>query len=133
MRYLLIGLPAAILLSCNPSVTEKKLKGCDSLVITFNMPGSDSVIRTVHTTDTRAIQKMARFLDGRSTEQYKCGYDGNMLFFKAGNQVMPVVFRYTDKDCRHFVYDLDNKVVSTAMDPEAADFLESLSAGRNSY
>lgn len=133
MKFLLISLVAALFISCNPSATEKKLKGCDSLVITFNVPGTDSVLKTVQTTDTRAIQKLAGFMNGKSTAAFKCGYDGNLLFFKGGKQVMPVVFRYTDADCRHFVYDLDNKVMYTSMSNEAADFLQSLAEGRNSY
>lgn len=133
MKYLLTVPVLLLLVSCNPSATAKKLKGCDSLVITFNVPDSDSVLKTVHTTDTKAIQKMARFMDGSSTAAYKCGYDGNMLFFKGGRQVMPVVFRYRDKECRHFVFDLENIVKYSSMSNEAADFLESLSAGRNSY
>lgn len=119
--------------SCKQSAVSKKLKGCDSLVITFNQPGSDAVAREVSTTETKAIQKLARFLQGDETEMYKCGYDGNMLFFKAGRQVLPVVFKYSEDGCRAFVFDLDNKVMSTKMSNEAANFLRSLAEGRNWY
>jgi hypothetical protein len=126
---LLIGLYAC---TSNTAI-NKKLKGCDSLVITFNAPDTDSVIKEVTATETRAIQKLARFLKGKETERYNCGYDGNMLFFKGGRQVLPVVFKFRDKGCQAFIYDLDNKTVSTTMGNEAVDFLTSLAEGKSWY
>ena len=82
--YLLIII--VVLASCNRSGLSKKLAGCDSLVITFNESNKDSIIHKINTTETKAIQKMAGFLKGKETEFYKCGYDGNMLFFKGGIQ-----------------------------------------------
>ena len=122
-----------LLVSCSSSAVGKKLKGCDSLVITFNAPNSDSVVNVVSTTETKAISKLARFMDGKPAEQYKCGYDGNMIFFKAGHQVLPVVFKYSEEGCRHFMFDLDNKVMSNQMSNEAVDFLKSLAEGNNTY
>jgi hypothetical protein len=119
--------------SCTQPAIVKKLKGCDSLVIAFGKPGSGGFTREITTTETKAIQKLARFLHGAETEKYKCGFDGNMLFFKAGRPVMPVVFKYSESGCRAFEFDLDNKVISTKMSNEAADFLKSLSEGRSWY
>jgi len=133
MQKNLLLILVILFFSCSRSAVGKKLAGCDSLVITFNPPNSDSVIQTVSTTETRAIQKLARFVDGKSSDMNKCGYDGNMIFFKGGKQVLPVVFRYTDPNCMHFLFDLDNKLESTRMSPEAVDFLESLSSGKNWY
>lgn len=134
-KYTLASLVLAVLInSCSTSAVQKKLKGCDSLVVTFNKPSSDSIISQVNTTETNAIHKMARFLDGKTFADYsQCGFDGNMLFFKGGKQVMTVVFRYTDKSCRHFLFDLDNKVMSTSMNSEAADFLSGLASQQNWY
>ncbi len=122
-----------VLASCSRSGISKKLAGCDSLVITFNAPNKDSIIHQINTTETKAIQKMAGFLKGKETEFYKCGYDGNMLFFKGGRQVMPVVFKFRDEGCQTFVYDLDNKTVSSSMGNEAVSFLKSLLEGKNWY
>lgn len=133
MRSIIPVLMAAFLVSCGSSAVGKKLRGCDSLVITFNAPNSDSVINVVSTTETNAISKLARFVDGKPAEQFKCGYDGNMIFFKGGRQVLPVVFKYSEEGCRHFLFDLDNKVMSCQMSNEAVDFLKSLAAGNNTY
>ncbi len=133
MRIAVSYMVIILLVSCSSSAVGKKLKGCDSLVVTFNAPNSDSVINVVSTTETKAISKLARFVDGKPSEQYKCGYDGNMIFFKGGRQVLPVVFKYSEEGCRHFLFDLDNKVISSRMSNEAVDFLRSLATGSNTY
>lgn len=133
MKKLFLFTGLIFLFACQPSAVGKKLKGCDSLVITFNQPGTDSVLNVVSTTETDAIQKVARFLDGKAAGSRSCDYNGHMLFFKGGLQVLPVVFKYSSDSCREFVFDLDNKVMSTKMENEAVDFLQSLSGGKNWY
>ncbi|MFN8289254.1 MAG: hypothetical protein U0U70_03235 [Chitinophagaceae bacterium] len=135
MKAILLFLGTGLLLSCgkNDSPVRKKLRGCDSLVITFNVPGTDSITNTVSTTDTKAIQQMARYLDGKASDKKDCGFDGNMQFFKAGTPVLPVVFRYSQTDCRLFTFDLDNTLMRTALSKEAADFLQSLSENKSLY
>src|SRR5687768_13534158 len=120
--------------SCgNKSAINKKLSGCDSLVITFNAPNSDSIMSMVNTTEKKAIRKLAGFLDGEKSEISDCGYDGNMIFYKDGQQVMPVVFKFSEEACRYFLFDADGKSSSTSMSNEAADFLRSLKEGRSWY
>ena len=129
--YILIVL---FCLSCgNKSAINKKLSGCDSLVITFNAPNSDSIVSMVNTKEKKAIGKLAGFLDGKESELYKCGYDGNMVFYKGGQGVLAVAFKFSEDSCRHFVFDIDNKLTSTTMSNEAADFLRSLKEGRSWY
>ena len=110
----------------------KQLAGSDSLLITFNLPGTDSVIGTVSTTETNAIQKLAGYLSGKEQAKQSCGYDGNMIFYKGGQQVLPVVFKFSG-DCRFYMYELDQKVIYTEVSKEGAAFLESLKEGKNWY
>jgi len=119
--------------ACSGSVTRKKLAGTDSLVITFNVPNSDSVIKTVSTTEKKAIQKLISLVDGKEGKLYKCGYDGNMVFYSKGEIVLPVIFKYTEEGCRHFLFDMDNKVMSTEMTIEGAELLKSLVEGKEWY
>jgi len=128
---LLLG--SSLLLSCNNSSLSKKLKGSDSLVISFNYPNTDSVVQTVNTTERKAIRRLLQFVDSKETEQYKCGYDGTMTFFIQGKLVLPVVFKYSEEGCHHFLFDEDNKLRSTKMSNEAADFLKSLAEGKSWY
>lgn len=132
LRLLLTWSPVLLFLSCSSSGTGKQLSGSDSLVITFNVPGTDSVSHTVSTTETRAIRKMAGFLSGKQQAKPQCGFDGNMIFYKGGEQLLPVVFKYGD-DCRFFMYEQEGKVRNTEVSKEAAAFLKSLAEGRNWY
>ena len=125
---------SVFLFSCsNKSEVSKILSGSDSLVITFNSPDSDSVINTVSSTEKKAIRKLSRFLDGKESKLYKCGFDGNMIFFKQGEILLPVIFKYSVAGCSTFMYELDNKVVSREMSNEAMNFLKSLAEGKNWY
>ena len=122
-----------IVTSCGGSVASKKLAVADSLVITFNVPNSDSVIKTVSTTEGKAIQKFISLVDGKEGKLYKCGYDGNMVFYSKGEIVLPVISKYTEEGCRHFLFDMDNKVMSTEMTIEGAELLKSLVEGKEWY
>ena len=119
--------------SCTDSPISKKLSGSDSLVINFKEQINDSVTKTVTTIERNAIRKLIRFVDARSAEEYKCGYDGNLTFYVDGGAILPVVFKYKEADCRHFLFELDGKLMSTKMSKEAADFLGSLEIGSNQY
>lgn len=134
MKTLSCIIVSVLLFSCgNQSAVSKKLSGTDSLVITFNVPDSDSIINAVSSTDKKAIRKLSGFLNGKATEQKECGYDGNMKFYQNGSVVLPVVFKYSLDSCRRFLFELDNKVMTTKMNNEAVSFLKSLGEGRGWY
>jgi len=131
--FFLVVLTGLLLSSCSSkSPIAKQLAGSDSLVITFNVPGTDSVQNVVSTTDTRAIAKLAGYLGGKEQPKPDCGFGGNMLFFKGGQQVLPVVFQLT-KDCSYFMYEMENKLHYTSVGGEAGKFLKSLNEGKNWY
>jgi len=134
MKIFLSLLVLTACISCgDSSAISKKLAGTDSLVITFNEPNSDVVRNMVNTTDKKAIRKVIRFMNGKNTAQYKCGYDGNMIFYEKGTQLMPVVFKFSGDSCRNFLFDIDNVLISAPMGKEATSFFESLSSGKNWY
>ncbi len=112
--------------SCKQSAVEKKLSGCDSLQINFND-------KSVATTERSAIKKLAGFLDGKKTEKFKCGYDGKLLFYKDNAVLMDVDFKFSETGCMHFLYTMDGQLISTKLNGEAADLLESLQKGRLWY
>jgi hypothetical protein len=133
MRLSIIVFIVLIAIGCKNSAVEKKLSGSDSLVITFNIPNSDSIIKTLTTTESNAIDKVIDFIDGKPAKEFKCGYDGNLIFFSKGQVLLPVVFKYKEVDCRHFLFELNGKLVSTKINNETADFLESLEEGKIFY
>ena len=105
-----------------------KLSGSDSLVINFYEPGTTTVVQTVATTEAAAIRRLTEFVSAKETEIFKCGYDGNLLFFEKGNQVSDVSFKFSDETCRHFLMDIKGKLVATTMSAAAANFLSDLKA-----
>jgi len=124
---------AILFYSCNSSPIQKKLSSSDSLVINFNVPNTDVVVKTVITTEENAINRLSQFVDSKSAEQFKCGYDGNMIFYSKGEALLPIVFKYKEAGCRHFLFELDGKLTNTAISNEAADLLQSLEEGKNTY
>ncbi len=132
MRILVLLL-AVCLCACNQSELKKILSGSDSLVINFSAPGSDTIIKTVSTTEKNAIRQLTDFADGKTIEQLKCGYDGNLVFYSKGEMILPVLFKYKKEDCRYFLFELGGKGMSTRLSNEAADFLQSLETGRSFY
>lgn len=133
MKNILIIILVLIFASCSRSAVNKKLSGSDSLVITFNKPNTDSIINIVSTTGKKAIQKLAGYLDGKKAEVSGCGFDGNMIFYRQGEIIMPVIFQFQVKGCRQFMFENENETRSTLMSNEASDFLSSLLQGKNWY
>ena len=115
------------------SAINKQLSGSDSLVINFNNPQSTTLNKTVTTTEKTAIKKLINYVDSKTSEAYKCGYDGSMLYYKKGILTGDVSFNYSGDGCHHFISDVDGKFIPTTMSNEAANFLKSLAEGKSWY
>ena len=115
------------------SAVSKQLSGSDSLVINFNTPQTNNIEKTMTTTESKAIKKLILYADGKTTKAYKCGYDGNLLFYKKGVLLGDVSFNYSGDGCHHFIMLVNDELAPTAMSNEAADFLKSLAEGRGWY
>ena len=125
---------ASFLFSCGDTASSKNLAGADSLVVQFNDPQKNTIINTINTTEPNAIKKIKQFVSGKETDQFKCGYDGNMIFFSKGQPLADISFNYSGEGCKHFMQLLpDGKLSSTAMSNEAANFLRSLAEGKTWY
>ena len=125
---------AAVIVSCeSSSAFGKKLSGSDSLVIHFTDTLTGQTVRTVEATSQKAIEKLSRFVDSKSVEVFKCGYDGNMIFYKNGEVNGEVSFQFQKEGCRHFLYMDGGSLTSTEMNNEATDFLKGLAEGRDTY
>lgn len=134
MRPISCLVVSVFLFSCgNKSAITKKLSLSDSLVISFNIPNTDSIINMVSTTEKKAIQKLAGYPDSKKAEVSGCGFDGNMIFYRQGEIIMPLVFQFQQKGCRQFIFENDNETKSTLMSDEASDFLNSLLQEKNWY
>ncbi len=134
MRFFITCSVIIFLASCSgTSPINKQLSDSDSLVINFTAPQSDSVIKSVTTIDDKAIDKLIHFVDGKEAEEFKCGYNGSLLFFSKSKLLSEFFFNYTEASCQHFLLSIGSKLVSTTMSNEAADFLRSLAEGKDWY
>ena len=134
MRQLSFIILVFILTSCgHSSAIDKKLSGCDSLVITFNVPGSDSVLNIVSTTEKKAISKLSGFMQGKNDSAMNCGFDGNLIFYRKGEIILPVIFQYNQEKCRYFKFKLDDQVMNCPMSNEGVAFFKSLAEGKPWY
>ena len=126
MRILILFFIVCVGACSGNSEVSGKLSGSDSLIINFYVPGSEMVAETMTTTEEAAIRRLTEFISAKETEIYKCGYDGNLLFFEKGKPVSDVSFKFSDESCRHFVMDIKGQLVATKMSNQAADFLADL-------
>ena len=121
-------------ISCSShSAINKQLSGSDSLLVNFNTPNTDLIEKTVNTTEKNAIRELIGFVDAKASEAYKCGYDGNLMFYKKGILVGDVAFNYSGDSCKHFIMESDGKLMPTRMSNKAANFLRSLAEGKGWY
>lgn len=134
MKILATVIAFFIFCSCNnQSGIGKKLSDGDSIAIDFTDSITGAISKTVAATDANAISRLSQFIDAKTTEIFKCGYDGNLRFFKNDSLLGEVSFKYSNAECRHFLFQHKGKLVSTAMSHEASYFLEGLAEGRTTY
>lgn len=134
MRYLVIILFIGVLIcSCKSSPVKQSFSSADSLVIHFKDEQAGAVIKTVQTAESKAINRVIEFIDGKETELFKCGYDGKMFFYHNGKQIQEVDFKMKNDSCNHFAFLVNGKLTGTKMSNEAVDFLDALEKGLPTY
>lgn len=131
MKILALLVAVFLMASCSNS-SKNSYASNDSLVIQFKSIPSGEVIKTINTKEEKAIRKIADFIDGDKTQQYKCGYNGELIFYKAGKLASTVSFN-TDEACKHFLVEDGGKNEGLKMSNEAASFLTSLADGKSWY
>ena len=122
-----------VVCSCKQSEVRQSFSSVDSLVIHFKDEQAGVVTKTVQTAESKAIKRIIEFIDSKSTEQFKCGYDGKMFFYSKGQQMHEVDFKMKNDSCNHFAFLLNGKLTSTKMSSEAVDFFDALERGMPYY
>ena len=134
MKFCLtISIAAILFCGCKQSPIKQSFASADSLVIHFKDEQAGVVTKTVQTTESNAMNRMIDFIDAKETEQFKCGYDGKMFFYKKGEQVQEVDFKMKNDSCNRFAFLLNGKLMNTKMSDEAVDFLDALEKGMPYY
>lgn len=131
--FFLLLLTGLFSFSCIQSPIKQSFSKADSLVIHFKNEQEAVVTKTIQTTETKAIKKIVKFIDGKTTEEFNCGFDGKMFFYNNGQRIQEVDFNMQDETCIHFVLLLNGKIIRTKMNPEAVDFFTALEKGLPFY
>ncbi len=121
-------LAVIVLFSCNNTNTAfiQKVKDADSIAINYYKgDGSmDTVAAVKIVKDKQQIEKFTRFIASAGTENFKCGYDGSLHYFKKGMVLQDVDFRMNDVQCMHFSFMLNGELFATTLKAEAKQLLE---------
>lgn len=133
MKFLFIFLFTFFFVSCKQSAVKQSFSSADSLVIHFKNEQAGVITKTVQTAESKAINRVIEFIDGKEAKTSDCGYDGKMFFYKNGNRVQEVDFKMTNDTCNHFAFKLDDKLIRTKVSNEAVDFLNALEQGLPTY
>ena len=131
--YLYVAMVVVLFCSCRQSAIKQSFSSADSVVIHFKDEQAGVITKTVQTAESKAINRIIEFMDAKETEQFKCGYDGKMFFYKKGQQMQEVDFKMKDPACNHFAFLINGKIISTKMNDEAIDFLDALEKGMPYY
>ncbi len=121
---------SALLFACTqPTGIKEVIAGADSIAINyFTGNGSmDTVVNMVMVKDKNKISQLAGYAEAATLENLKCGYDGSLHLFKRDMVIQDIDFRMNDVQCMYFSFLLNGKVFTTALSPEAKQFLESTS------
>ena len=116
--------------SCKNAVTQltAKVVDSDSMAINyFKGDGSmDTVVAVKIIRNKSQVNQLAKMAGGNVTDNFKCGYDGSIHFFKTGKVIQDIDFRMKDVQCMYFSFMLEGKLYATSLSPEAKQLLENL-------
>jgi hypothetical protein len=118
----------AVVMSCtnNTGGVKDIAAGATEMGVQIFNSGKDSspVVYTIK--DAKLVKQMAGYMDGEKTAEFKCGYDGNVVFFKKAEILFTADFKTNDVGCMHFSYMLNGALHTTVLSPEAQTFIQSL-------
>lgn len=94
----------------------------------FKGDGSiDTVVAVKIIRDKMTINELANVIASKkSSDNFNCGYDGSLHFFKMNRVIQDIDFKMNDADCMHFSFSQDGKLTATKLSQEAKHLLESL-------
>ena len=130
MRYCKLLIACCLFFSsCSkPTGVQKLVSDSDSAAINFYKgDGSmDTVVHFAMIRDKKQIADLAAFIESSATENFKCGYDGSLHFFKNNAVLKDIEFRMNDANCMHFSFIMNGKLYSTKLSDAAKQFLQSV-------
>ena len=113
------------LISCGDSIKsglEKQLMGTDSIKVYFFDKKSNSVEKVVTVNEKSGVDEIISSISDESSEQFKCGYNGQMEFYKGGEIILSPQFN-TGDGCEHYVFRFKDRMYHKVMTKKGRDIL----------
>ena len=131
MKVKLIALFSLSLLlsSCGDSIKDgldKQILGTDSIKIYFLSEKDNTTQKVVTISDNNEIENIIASISDEKSEQYKCGYSGQMDFYEKGRIILSPEFN-SNPDCAHYVFRYKDKMYHKKMSNEGQKFLSGIS------
>lgn len=128
-RTLLLLLLIFIISGCGDSIKpglDKEISGTDSIKIYFLSDIKNTPPKVVTLKEENGISNIIASITDEGTEQYKCGYSGQMEFYKMGKIIMSPEFNF-EQDCAHYVFRYKNQMYHKKMSTDGQKMLQQLS------
>lgn len=94
----------------------------NSTRIEISLYSKGKVVLTIE--DKEQIKAFAKYIMPKYTKEYKCGYDGKVVFDTPGKKY-EAEFNLSD-DCKQIVCVIDDELISRKLTPEGLEFLRDL-------
>ncbi|MCB0725804.1 MAG: hypothetical protein KDC73_14005 [Ignavibacteriae bacterium] len=122
MRNILLitFLLALILTGCGDSIKpglDKQISSSDSLKIYFFNEIDNAPPKVITLKEKSEIDEMIASITDEESEQYKCGYSGQMEFYQMGKIILSPEFNFSP-DCAHYVFRYKDQMYHKKMSPE---------------
>lgn len=124
MKYIFILFLGSILFaSCGDSIKpglDKQISGTDSIKIYFLSEKDNTTQRVVTISDKSDIANIIASITDEKSEQYKCGYTGQMEFYEKGKIILSPEFN-SNPECAHYVFRYKDKMYHKKMSQTGQD------------
>lgn len=113
------------LTSCGDSIKpglDKQIANTDSIKIYFLNEKDNTTQRVVTISGKDEIENIIASITDEKSEQYKCGYTGQMEFFEKGKIILSPEFN-SNPDCAHYVFRYKDKMYHKKMSEDGQQIL----------
>jgi hypothetical protein len=113
--------------SCGDSIEgglNKQIAVTDSIKIYFFDEKTGATKNVVTISDQNEINTITASITDETAESFKCGYSGQLEFYKADSIIFTPEFNYME-ECPHYVFMFKKNLYRKVMSKEGREFLNS--------
>ena len=125
ISYLIIIMCCFLFASCGDSIESglnKQIAETDSIKIYFFDEKTGATKNVVTVSDPAEINAIKSSITDESAESYKCGYSGQLEFYKADSIIFTPEFNFME-ECPHYVFMFKKNIYRKVMSKEGRELL----------